>query len=65
MAPELIKLFLFPARFGPPLGDQFGNRITAFRCLSEPMPKAFKRSETGFHQQPIFLNADIEDVPLA
>jgi hypothetical protein len=64
-ASELIELFLFSARFRPPLGDQFGNRVTPFCCLSKPTPKAFKRGEAGFHQQSVVLDADVEDVALA
>ncbi len=63
--PELIDLFLLPACFRPPLGDQLGHQITAFRSLPKSPPKAFKRGEASFHQQPVVLDADVEDVALA
>jgi len=61
---ELIELFLFPASFRPPLGDQFGDRIPTFCCLSEPTPEAFERRQPGFQQQPIVLDARDEGVAL-
>lgn len=63
--PELIDLFLLPACFRPPLGDQLGHQITACSSLSKSPPKAFKRGQAGFHQQPIVLDADAEDIALA
>jgi hypothetical protein len=63
--PELIELFVFPAGFRPPLGDQFGNGVAAFRCLPKSSPKAFKRSKPRFHQQALVLDTDVEDIALA
>lgn len=63
--PELIELFFLPAHFRPPLGDQFGDGVAAFRCLPKSSPKTLKRSEPRFHQQAIVLDTDIEDIALA
>jgi len=62
---ELIDLFLLTACFRSPLGDQLGHKITACCPLPKPPPKAFKCGQAGFHQQPIVLNADVEDIALA
>ncbi|HXS34121.1 MAG TPA: hypothetical protein VN758_10165 [Solirubrobacterales bacterium] len=63
-APELIELSLFATRFRTPLSNQFRNRIAAFCCLSESTPKTFERSQAGFQQQPIVLDASNEGVAL-
>lgn len=63
--PELIDFFLLPACFRSPLGDQLGHQITACCSLPKSPPKAFKRGEAGFPQQPVVLDADAEDVALA
>jgi len=62
---ELIELIFLSPGFLPPLGDQLGDEVAAFRRLAEAPAQALERGEARFHQQAVVFDAEAEDVALA
>ncbi len=64
MTPVAVKLFVFPAAFGPAIGDQLGDEVAVAGRLTEVFPQSFENRQWALENQSAALDAGTETVSL-